>query len=219
MDGSAIGRDDDEETICGVPTSLKRSDSIDKPLPEIPFDDFTRFRLSQISQRAAADRQSQHSSSNEGNNDSNDSNVVVDDERRQSRVSVASSSSRHEEERPQPQVVILTDENNSSLDDPQVQIFVSSPTNTEFARSVGDASEDQSTPVLVPRTLAPPTNTSSPLNPANNLSAPSTRPSSMVSQDGGETVFFTPSPGRLSLGPIDFEQYPMPTITRRNNAQ
>ncbi|KAG8809281.1 a-factor receptor, partial [Serendipita sp. 400] len=42
----------DDATICGVPTSLKRSDSMgDKPLPEIPFEDFAYFRQSQIDNR------------------------------------------------------------------------------------------------------------------------------------------------------------------------
>ncbi|PVF96423.1 STE3-domain-containing protein [Serendipita vermifera] len=200
---SANGREDDEETICGVPTSLKRSDSMDKPLPDIPFEDFAKFR------------RSLREASNENNGDDGDN------DRRQSQVSVASSSSRHEQavvveeqERPQSQV----ESSSSSEVEPQVQVFVSSPTNTEFPRTpiVGDSSE-QSTPVFVPRTLAPPV-ASSPLNPANNLSAPSTRPSSMVSQDGAETVFFTPLPGRLSLGPVDLDEYPMPTI-QRNNAQ
>ncbi|KAG8816471.1 hypothetical protein FRC18_000991 [Serendipita sp. 400] len=34
------------------------------------------------------------------------------------------------------------------------------------------------------------------------------RPLSVVSQDGGETVFFTPLAGRLSLAPADFEMTP-----------
>jgi hypothetical protein len=132
---------DDDVTICGVPTSLKRADSIDKPLPEIPFPNFRNFRQSQIAARQSA--------------------ADVDLEA-------------------------------------QVQIFVSSPTNTEFDREDDEQTGvDHSTPVVPTRSLAPPAE-------ARPLSAAG----SMLSEDGGETVFFTPSPGRLSLFPMDYEVTP-----------
>jgi hypothetical protein len=45
---------DDDATICGVPTSLKRADSIDKPLTQILFQNFANFRQSQIATRQSA---------------------------------------------------------------------------------------------------------------------------------------------------------------------
>jgi len=135
-----VSQDDDDATICGVPTSLKRADSIDKPLPEIPFQNFTDFRRSQIAARQSV--------------------ADVDLEA-------------------------------------QVQIIVSSPTNTEFDREEdGQSDVDHSTPVMPTRTLAPPTE-----------ARPVSTASSMLSE-GGETVFFTPSPGRLSLFPMDFDVIP-----------
>lgn len=157
---------DDDATICGVPTSLKRSDSMDKPLPEIPFPGFADFRLSQISAR-----QSQFAA----------------------RQSAAESDI-----------------------DPQVQILVSSPTSTAFERDDEDdnnnddaANADYSTPTATPARSPTP----APATATNTLAPPvDARPLSMadsvVSRDGGETVFFTPSPGRLSLGPLEYEVTP-----------
>jgi hypothetical protein len=130
-------QDDDDATICGVPTSLKRADSIDKPLPEIPFQDFRDFRRSQVAARQSA--------------------ADVDLEA-------------------------------------QVQIFVSSPTNTEFDHEDEEQADmDHSTPVMPTRALAPPAE-ARPLSTAGS-----------VLSDGGETVFFTPAPARLSLFPMDHE--------------
>lgn len=146
---------DDDATICGVPTSLKRSDSIDKPLPEIPFADFAAFRQSQISARQSAA----------------ESDV-----------------------------------------DPQLQIVVSSPTATEFDREDDEhVDAEQSTPTTTPARI--PTPTLDPRPALTSLAPPvDSRPlsvaHSLVSQDGGETVFFTPSPGRLSLLPVEHEATP-----------
>ena len=92
----------------------------------------------------------------------------------------------------------------------QVQIFVSSPTNTGFTRNEdGETDYDHSTPVMPTTSLAPPTDASRPLSAAG----------SMLSEDGGETVFFTPSPGRLSLFPVDFEVTPEVTHNVRLNEE
>jgi len=149
-----FSQDDDDATICGVPTSLKRADSMDKPLPQIPFPDFANFRQSQISARQSAA----------------DSDLEA-----------------------------------------QVQIVVSSPTNTTFDRDDIDeqVNADHSTPTATPARSPTPA-----LTPATNSLAPpaDARPLSMArsvsSQDGGETVFFTPSPGRLSLFPVEYEVTP-----------
>lgn len=148
--------DADDATICGVPTSLKRSDSMssdtNKMLPGIPFEEFTEFRRERRSGGAVVstdqdggERESRIIVPAEQHHDARSSFHIdwfqfPEDQRRSAamedqvqivaspRNSVASSNLEHEDDG-------LPRIEDHELGGAQVQIFVSSPTNTSFDRS------------------------------------------------------------------------------------
>ncbi|KAG8809402.1 a-factor receptor, partial [Serendipita sp. 399] len=236
---------DDDATICGVPTSLKRSDSMDKPLPGIPFEDFALFRQSQISNR---DRQSAaisvHSTSTTSRKSRSCSlsQLMLPTLTQEQEHAGQMEEDAYEIQDVLDQVQIpgartsAAPSSDLNLEE-QVQIFVSSPTSTSFTRredeeegmpNVPNDIERAMTPTPSVRfmnpvtppaatatlpegpsatggsTLAPPRATTTTMA----MTANESRPLSVVSQDGAETVFFTPLPGRLSLAPADFEMTP-----------
>ncbi|KAG8796921.1 a-factor receptor [Serendipita sp. 398] len=286
----------DDATICGVPTSLKRSDSMgDKPLPEIPFEDFAYFRQSQIDNRNR-DRERQ-SAALSIHSASSSSAASIGGGRKSRSLSLSQlmlPTLTQEQEQGYAEAdnsFVLGDMDHhhhlhgldgdadgdqvqitarhsaapsSELDlelETQVQIFVSSPTSTTFTSRDPDHEHEheempnmpnvpnvpndiersmtpkvavegeeggRGTPTPSVRFIEPIPRTRLPAGPSDALSssvrsrlglAPSrvatpptdesrSRPLSVVSQDGGETVFFTPLAGRLSLAPADFEMTP-----------
>ncbi|KAG8835259.1 a-factor receptor [Serendipita sp. 399] len=235
---------DDDATICGVPTSLKRSDSMDKPLPGIPFEDFALFRQSQISNRnrqSAAISVHSTSTTSRKSRSCSLSQLMLPTLTQEQEHTGQREEDAYEIHDVFDQVQIPAARTSaapsSDLDlEEQVQIFVSSPTSTSFTRREDDDEEMPNVPNDIERAMTPTPSVRfmEPVTPpvaipalpegpsavgASTLAPPraiatttmtanESRPLSVVSQDGAETVFFTPLPGRLSLAPADFEMTP-----------